>query len=165
MSLKFQITSVFDALSVYDNILLSLQADQSPWSLICSLTRRELDRKVLDILQQFRLEALADDLAGQLSHGQKQWLEIAMAIARDPKLLLLDEPTAGMSPEERRITGELLRPIKSSCSMLIVEHDLDFIKNISDMITVMGQGRVLDYGTPSEIEASEKVQEVYVTRV
>ena len=70
-----------------------------------------------------------------------------------------------MSPEERRITGELLRPIKSSCSMLIVEHDLDFIKDISDMITVMGQGRVLDYGAPSEIEASEKVQEVYVTRV
>jgi ABC-type uncharacterized transport system ATPase subunit len=72
------------------------------------------------------------DLAGELSHGEQQWLEIAMALARAPKLLLLDEPTAGMSPQERRATGELLMPIKQTCSLLIVEHDLDFIKDICD---------------------------------
>ncbi len=165
MSLKFQITSVFDTLSVYDNVLLSLQAEGTPWQLMRSHTRKDLDSEVLSILEQFRLDNLSDDLAEELSHGQKQWLEIAMAMARNPKLLLLDEPTAGMSPEERRVTGELLGPIKTSCSILIVEHDLDFIKNISDVITVLGQGKILDHGTPAEIEVSEKVQEVYVTRV
>ena len=110
-------------------------------------------------------EPQADDLAGELSHGEQQWLEIAMALAPGPRLLLLDEPTAGMSPEERRVTGDLLRPIKERCSMLIVEHDLDFIKDLSDVITVLDQGRVLDNGTPKQIETSERVKEVYVTRV
>lgn len=165
MSLKFQITSVFDLLSIYDNVLLSLQADQTLWQLMRSRSRRELHPRVMGILAQFRLAERADDLAGELSHGEQQWLEIAMALARNPKLLLLDEPTAGMSPEERRITGDLLRPIKDHCSLLIVEHDLDFIKNLSDVITVLGQGKVLDHGTPEHIEASERVQEVYVTRV
>lgn len=165
MSLKFQITSVFDGLSVYDNILLSLQADQSLWRLARSRSRRALHPRVMEVLGQFNLADRADDLAGALSHGEQQWLEIALALARDPKLLLLDEPTAGMSPEERRITGELLKPIKARCSLLIVEHDLDFIKDMSDVITVLGQGRVLDHGTPEHIESSKSVQEVYVTRV
>jgi branched-chain amino acid transport system ATP-binding protein len=165
MSLKFQITSVFDGLSVYDNVLLSLQADQTLWQLARSRSRRALHPRVLDVLGQFNLADRADDLAGALSHGEQQWLEIAVAQARNPKLLLLDEPTAGMSPEERRITGELLKPMKARCSLLIVEHDLDFIKDMSDVITVLGQGQVLDHGTPEHIEASERVQEVYVTRV
>ena len=165
MSLKFQITSVLNALSVYDNILLSLQAENSLWHLIGSRSRRDLHGRVIDILTQFRLDQRADDLAGELSHGQQQWLEIAMSLARSPKLLLLDEPTAGMSPEERRATGELLVPIKKSCSMLIVEHDLDFIKGLCDVITVLDQGQLLDNGTVAEIERSKRVQEVYVTRV
>ena len=165
ISLKFQITSVFNSLSVYDNILLSLQAEHSVWHLVGSRSRRTLHPRVMDMLRQFRIEARADDLAGELSHGEQQWLEIAMALAPGPKLLLLDEPTAGMSPEERRVTGELLRPIKERCSMLIVEHDLDFIKDLSDVITVLDQGRVLDHGTPEQIEASQRVKEVYVTRV
>ena len=165
MSLKFQITSVFNLLSVYDNILLSIQAAHSVWHLARSRSRQELHSQVMDILSEFRIESRADDLAGELSHGEQQWLEIAMALAPGPRLLLLDEPTAGMSPEERRVTGELLRPIKERCSMLIVEHDLDFIKSLSDVITVLDQGRVLDCGTPEQIEASERVKEVYVTRV
>ncbi len=165
ISLKFQIHSVFTSLSVYDNILLSLQAEHSVWHLVGSRSRRTLHPRVMDMLRQFRIEARADDLAGELSHGEQQWLEIAMALAPGPKLLLLDEPTAGMSPEERRVTGELLRPIKERCSMLIVEHDLEFIKELSDVITVLDQGRVLDHGTPEQIEASQRVKEVYVTRV
>ena len=165
MSLKFQITSVFNQLSVYDNILLSLQATQPLLRLAGSQSRERLDSKVMETLAEFRIEARANDLAGELSHGEQQWLEIAMALAPGPRLLLLDEPTAGMSPEERRVTGDLLRPIKERCSMLIVEHDLDFIKDLSDVITVLDQGRVLDNGTPKQIETSERVKEVYVTRV
>ena len=165
MSLKFQITSVFNQLSVYDNILLSLQATQPLLRLAGSRSRESLDAKVMETLGEFRIEARAGDLAGDLSHGEQQWLEIAMALAPGPRLLLLDEPTAGMSPEERRLTGDLLRPIKERCSMLIVEHDLDFIKDLSDVITVLDQGQVLDNGTPEQIETSERVKEVYVTRV
>jgi len=165
MSLKFQITSVFNQLSVYDNILLSLQATQPLLRLAGSQSRESLDAKVMETLGEFRIEARAGDLAGELSHGEQQWLEIAMALAPGPRLLLLDEPTAGMSPEERRLTGDLLRPIKERCSMLIVEHDLDFIKDLSDVITVLDQGQVLDNGTPEQIETSERVKEVYVTRV
>ena len=165
MSLQFQITSVFNQLSVYDNILLSLQATQPLLRLAGSRSRESLDAKVMETLAEFRIEARADDLAGELSHGEQQWLEIAMALAPGPRLLLLDEPTAGMSPEERRLTGDLLRPIKERCSMLIVEHDLDFIKDLSDVITVLDQGQVLDNGTPEQIETSERVREVYVTRV
>lgn len=155
MSLKFQITSVFNLLSVYDNILLSIQASHSLSSLAGSRSRQELHPQVMDTLSEFGIEGRADDLAGELSHGEQQWLEIAMALAPGPRLLLLDEPTAGMSPEERRVTGDLLRPIKERCSMLIVEHDLDFIKDLSDVITVLDQGQVLDNGTPKQIETSD----------
>lgn len=165
LSLKFQITAVLSELSVYDNVLLALQAGQSLWSLIRSRTRRGLHAHVLSSLERFRLAERADDLAGELSHGEQQWLEIAMALAPRPKLLLLDEPTGGMSPEERRVTGELLAPIKSECALLIVEHDLDFIRNICDRLTVLDQGKVLDDGTVGEIEKSAKVQQVYTSRV
>ena len=165
LSLKFQITAVLPELSVYDNVLLALQAGQNLWSLIRSRTRRAMHGDVMASLHRFRLAGRADDLAGELSHGEQQWLEIAMALAPRPKLLLLDEPTGGMSPEERRMTGELLLPIKSECALLIVEHDLDFIKNICDHLTVLDQGRVLDDGTVEEIQRSPKVQEVYTTRV
>ena len=99
------------------------------------------------MLEQFRLVNRADEPASALSHGQQQWLEIAMALAPEPKLLLLDEPTGGMSLEERRVTGELLQPIKARCSLVIVEHDLDFIRDICDRLTVLDQGSVLDCGT------------------
>ena len=165
LSLKFQITAVLQELSVYDNVLLALQSAQGPWSLIRSRTRRGLHGQVMQWLDRFRLADRADDLAGELSHGEQQWLEIAMALAPRPKLLLLDEPTGGMSPEERRVTGELLLPIKAECALLIVEHDLDFIKSICDRLTVLDQGRVLGDGTVEEIENSPRIQEVYTSRV
>ena len=165
LSLKFQITAVLPELSVYDNVLLALQSSQTTWSLFRSSSRDRLHDQVLTSISRFRLAARADDLAGELSHGEQQWLEIAMALAGKPKLLLLDEPTGGMSPEERRITGELLMPIKSECSLIIVEHDLDFIKHICDQLTVLDQGKVLDDGTVEEIEHSSRVQEVYTSRV
>ncbi len=99
------------------------------------------------MLEQFRLVDRAHEPASALSHGQQQWLEIAMALAPEPKLLLLDEPTGGMSLEERRVTGELLQPIKQRCSLVIVEHDLDFIRDICDRLTVLDQGQILQTGS------------------
>jgi branched-chain amino acid transport system ATP-binding protein len=164
MSLKFQITSVLPSLTLYDNILLALQAQSSLLDLVLSRTRRLLHDEVMAMLSQFRLAGRAHDAAATLSHGQQQWLEIAMALAAKPRLLLLDEPTGGMSLEERRVTGELLQPIKSHCSLVIVEHDLDFIRDICDRLTVLDQGCVLQSGTVAEIQASKDVQEIYLRR-
>jgi branched-chain amino acid transport system ATP-binding protein len=165
MSLKFQTPAVLPLLSGHDNVLLALQADQSPWSLLRSTTRRAMAAEVAALLERFRLAERADDLAGDLSHGEQQWLEIAMALAPKPKLLLLDEPTGGMSPEERRVTGELLRSIKSACTLIIVEHDLDFVREICDQLTVIDQGCLLGTGTVEQIQRLPKVQEVYTARV
>jgi branched-chain amino acid transport system ATP-binding protein len=164
MSLKFQITSVLPALTLYDNVLLALQAQTSLLDLAFSRTRGVLHDRVMAMLAQFRLADRAHESAAALSHGQQQWLEIAMALASEPKLLLLDEPTGGMSLEERRVTGELLQPIKKRCSLVIVEHDLDFIRDICDRLTVLDQGRVLDSGSIADIQSSHKVQEVYLRR-
>lgn len=164
MSLKFQITSVLPTLTLYDNILLALQAQSSLLDLVLSRTRDALHDQVMAMLNQFRLADRAYDAAAALSHGQQQWLEIAMALASKPRLLLLDEPTGGMSLEERRVTGELLQPIKAQCSLVIVEHDLDFIRDICDRLTVLDQGRVLESGTVPEIQASKSVQEIYLRR-
>ncbi|MEA2742560.1 MAG: urea transport system ATP-binding protein [Acetobacteraceae bacterium] len=165
LSLKFQITSVVPALTVYDNMLLALQAQNSLSSLIFSRTRGLLHERVLETLDQFRLAARAADPAAALSHGQQQWLEIAMALAPEPRLLLLDEPTAGMNLEERRLTGKLLIPVKRRCSLVIVEHNLDFIRDICDVLTVLDQGVVLESGAMEQVQNSRKVQEIYLTRV
>jgi branched-chain amino acid transport system ATP-binding protein len=165
LSLKFQITAVLTELSVYDNVLLALQSAETSWQLLRSSSRMRLDHDVMMALNRFRLADRADDLAGELSHGEQQWLEIAMALAPKPKLLLLDEPTGGMSPEERRVTGELLAPIKPDCTLIIVEHDLDFIKNICDQLTVLDQGSVIASGSIDQIQRDQRVQEIYTSRV
>ena len=164
LSLKFQITAVLRSLTVYDNLLLALQSADGVGALLLSRTRRGRHGRVMEQLAAFRLADRAEDVAGALSHGQQQWLEIAMALATRPRLLLLDEPTGGMSPEERHATGELLRPIRGGCALVIVEHDLDFIKGLCDRLTVLDGGRVLDHGTVEEIERSVRVQEVYTRR-
>lgn len=163
MSLKFQITSILPALSVYDNVLLAVQAQDAMTALLLSRTREPLHARIMEMMEQFRLDGRPDELAGALSHGQQQWLEIAMALAREPRLLLLDEPTAGMSPQERRATGDLLAPIKDRCSLLIVEHDLDFIRDICDTLTVLDQGRIVDSGPTQIVQNSAKVKEVYLS--
>jgi branched-chain amino acid transport system ATP-binding protein/urea transport system ATP-binding protein len=165
LSLKFQVTSVFPELSVYHNVLLALQAHDGLPALTFSRTRDRLHDRVMEILAELRLRERASAAAGVLSHGEQQWLEIAMALASRPRLLLLDEPTGGMSVEERRATGQLLVGLKRSCSMVVVEHDLDFIREICDVLTVLDQGRVLETGTVEQIQKSRKVQEVYLTRV
>ena len=165
LNLKFQITAILPQLTVYDNLLLALQTNHSIWELISSKSKYLYYEKIIEVLENFKLIKKVDTLAGELSHGLQQWLEIAMVVVKKPELLLLDEPTAGMSPQERQVTGELLVPLKSYCSLIIVEHDLDFIKNICDYITVLDQGKVLETGSIEKIRTSKKVQEVYTTRV
>jgi branched-chain amino acid transport system ATP-binding protein len=162
LSLKFQITAVLAQLSVYDNVLLALQAQESMLGLMLSRSRSALHGRIMYLLSRFRLEPRRDELAGVLSHGEQQWLEISMALASQPKVLLLDEPTAGMSPQERRATGELLVPIKESCSLLIVEHDIDFIKDICDSLTVLDQGQVVESGPTIQVQNSKRVREAYL---
>ena len=165
LSIKFQITAVFPSLTVYDNVLLALQAKDSIASLAASRSRARLHEQVLSSLGRFGLLDRLDNQAGSLSHGQQQWLEIAMALACEPKLLLLDEPTAGMSGAERIATGELLAPLRKKCAVLIVEHDLAFLRDICDVLTVLDQGKVLETGTVTAVRASKKVQDVYLSRV
>ena len=165
LNLKFQITAILPQLTVYDNLLLALQTNHSIWDLISSKSKYLYYEKIIEVLENFKLIKKVDTLAGELSHGLQQWLEIAMVVVKKPELLLLDEPTAGMSPQEREVTGELLVPLKSYCSLIIVEHDLDFIKDICDYITVLDQGKVLETGSIEKIRTSKKVQEVYTTRV
>ena len=165
LNLKFQITAILPQLTVYDNLLLALQTNRSIWELISSKSKYLYYEKIIEVLENFKLIKKVDTLAGELSHGLQQWLEIAMVVVKKPELLLLDEPTAGMSPQERQVTGELLVPLKSYCSLIIVEHDLDFIKNICDYITVLDQGKVLETGSIEKIRTSKKVQKVYTTRV
>jgi branched-chain amino acid transport system ATP-binding protein/urea transport system ATP-binding protein len=165
MSLKFQITSIVPSLSVYDNVLLALQAQDSMRALVMSRTRNAMDERTMALLAEFHLDGSPEQPAGTLSHGQQQWLEIAMALSRDPRLLLLDEPTAGMSHQERRATGDLLGPLRQRCSLLIVEHDLDFIKDICDTLTVLDQGLVVDSGATRAVQNSEKVKEAYLVHV
>ena len=150
---------------MYDNVLLATQARGTMLDLLRSRTRGALHDHIMESLARFKLVERAHDLAGVLSHGQQQWLEIAMALASEPRLLLLDEPTAGMSLEERKATGELLLPLQTSCTMVIVEHDLDFIRDICDMLTVLDQGRVVGSGTVTEMQQNPRVQEVFLSRV
>ena len=167
LSRSFQVTNIFHRMTVLENIrcgvLWSLGYKYSFWHFVAR--RRDINESAERVLEQIGLSAKRQMPAGMLSYTDQRALELGITIAGGAKVVLLDEPTAGMSPEERRITGELLKPMKARCSLLIVEHDLDFIKDMSDVITVLGQGQVLDHGTPEHIEASERVQEVYVTRV
>lgn len=165
LSIKFQISSILPMLSVYDNVLLAIQARDRMRSLLRSHTRRAWHDRITVALERFNLGERANDLAGELSHGQQQWLEITMALAPEPCVLLLDEPTAGMSVEERKLTGELLAPLRASCALVIVEHDLDFIRDLCDVLTVLDQGRVVGSGTVVDMQQNPRVQEVFLSRV
>lgn len=165
LSIKFQLARVYRDQTVEENLLLALQSRSSLAGLVFSRSRRQLVPRVRGQLDAFGLTAVRERPAGELSHGEQQWLEIAMAMATDPKVLLLDEPTGGMSRQERSRTGELIRVAAERCTVVIVEHDLDFIRTLCDRITVLHQGGRVATGTPAEIERDPKVAEVYLTRV
>lgn len=165
MAIKFQLARIYLEKTVRENLLISLQAKESFWNQLLSRTLKSFEQKIMSLAEEFQLADYLDESAKSLSHGQQQWLEIAMAMASNPKLLLLDEPTAGMSPKERADTAILIKKASTKCGILIVEHDLDFIKEICNRISVLHQGNIIATGTPSEIENDAKVKEVYLTRV
>jgi urea transport system ATP-binding protein len=161
---KFQKPTVFEHLTVFENLELALATDKGVRrSLVFRLTGLEKDR-LGEVLQTIHLADSAARLAGNLSHGQKQWLEIGMLLMQDPKLLLLDEPVAGMTDEETERTAQLFLTLKGKHSLMVVEHDMSFIRTISEKVTVLCDGAVLAEGTLDEVQADERVIEVYLGR-
>ncbi len=161
---KFQKPTVFEHLSVFENLELALKTDKRVRpSVFFNMDSAQADR-LLHVLHTIHLTDSVRRLAGTLSHGQKQWLEIGMLLMQDPKLLLLDEPVAGMTDEETERTAELFLSLKGQHSLLVVEHDMSFIKAISDIVTVLCDGSVLAQGTLDQVQADERVIEVYLGR-
>ena len=158
----FQTPSVFDQLSVLDNLDLAASFRLPLRKLLRQ--RKTSDERVAKALETVGLSERADDLAGVLSHGQKQWLEIGMLLVQDPQLLLLDEPVAGMSKEERVRTGELLEDIARTRTVVVVEHDMEFLRRFARRVTVMHEGKILCEGSVAEVQANSHVQEVYLGR-
>jgi urea transport system ATP-binding protein len=159
----FQTPSVFDELTVLENIDIA-ESFRLPFR---SLLRRRkgMSDEVAQALEQVGLTELADNDAGSLSHGQKQWLEVAMVLVQRPRLLLLDEPVAGMTQKERLRTGELITKIAlEGTTVLVVEHDMDFVRRFAHKVTVMHEGKILTEGTVAEVQQNETVREVYLGR-
>ena len=161
---KFQKPTVFDSHTVFDNLELALKSNRSPgatlWWRGSATERRRIDQ----ILEVIRLTAVSDRLAGGLSHGQKQWLEIGMLLAQDPKLLLVDEPVAGMTDVETRQTAELLKEINREHTVVVVEHDMAFVRDLGVKVTCLHEGSVLAEGTIDQVSTNERVVEVYLGR-
>jgi len=161
---KFQKPTVFEQLSVFENLELALKTEKGvKSSMFFRLDSAQADR-LADVLHTIHLAQSVNRQAGNLSHGQKQWLEIGMLLMQDPKLLLLDEPAAGMTDEETARTAELFLQLKGQHSLMVVEHDMSFIRTISDIVTVLSEGSVLAQGTLDQVQNDERVIEVYLGR-
>jgi urea transport system ATP-binding protein len=161
---KFQTPSVYIYHTVFENVLLSLKGSRGVFSSLFHRTTEEQRSRINEVLNTVGLAGRADGKAGALSHGQKQWLEIGMLIAQDPKLLLVDEPAAGMSDEETHKTGELLLRLEGKHSIIVIEHDMTFVRQIARKVTVLHQGSVLCEGTVDQVQNNERVIEVYLGR-
>ena len=159
---KFQKPTVFGEHSVFENLELAMAGDKSVWStLVARLSSEQRDR-IAETLALVGLAAEQDRDAGSLSHGQKQWLEIGMLLMQDPQLLLVDEPVAGMTPQEVERTAELLVSLAGKRSVVVVEHDMEFVRSIARKVTVLHEGRVLAEGTIDECQNNREVVEVYL---
>jgi urea transport system ATP-binding protein len=159
---KFQTPRVYQNLSPRRNLELAIKGSHSPLTLLFgSLSRDQRDR-VQELLAVVGLESHAGQAAGSLSHGQKQWLEIAMLLAQDPDLLLVDEPVAGLSDEETERTGTLLRSLAGDHTVLVIEHDMEFIRNLDCPVTVLHEGHVLFEGSMEQVQNDPRVIEVYL---
>ncbi len=161
---KFQTPSVYKSHTVYDNLILSLNRQRGVFKTLFYKESAEDRERIMEVLKTIRLEGRKDDLAGMLSHGQKQWLEIGMLLAQDPQILLIDEPAAGMSDEETERTGELLLSLEKKHSLIVIEHDMEFIRQIARKVTVLHQGHVLKDGSFAHVKSDPEVVEVYLGR-
>jgi urea transport system ATP-binding protein len=159
----FQTASVFEQISVLQNLDIAAGLHRKAWGLL--LPRRKVPERVEQVLETIGLAGVAHRPAGILAHGQKQWLEIGMLLVQDARVMFLDETVAGMSTDERDETGDLLQRIVGDRTIIVIEHDMDFMRRYADVVTVMHAGRVLAEGTVSEVQADPRVQEVYLGTV
>jgi urea transport system ATP-binding protein len=161
---KFQKPTVFEMHTVEDNLRLALKADRRPRATLFWRDSVAEERRLADLLQTIRLASLRNRVAGSLSHGQKQWLEIGMLLAQEPKLMLVDEPVAGMTDAETRQTAELLKEINRDRTVVVVEHDMAFVRELGVKVTVLHEGSVLAEGSIDQVSSNERVIEVYLGR-
>ncbi|MAL79012.1 MAG: urea ABC transporter ATP-binding protein UrtD [Sneathiella sp.] len=161
---KFQKPTVFESQTVFHNLELSLKGDKGVRrTLFAALTDAEVAR-IMEVLKIIRLTDKVNNLAGSLSHGQKQWLEIGMLLMQDPDLLLVDEPVAGMTDAETEQTAILLREISANHSVVVVEHDMEFVRALNSRVTVLHEGSVLAEGSLEAVQNNSRVIEVYLGR-
>jgi urea transport system ATP-binding protein len=161
---KFQKPTVFESHTVEDNLRLALKADRHAFATLLWRGSPEETARINGILDTVRLTPLRARLAGSLSHGQKQWLEIGMLLAQEPKLMLVDEPGAGMTDAETRQTAELLKEINRTRTVIVVEHDMTFVRDLGVKVTVLHEGSVLAEGTIDQVSENERVIDVYLGR-
>jgi urea transport system ATP-binding protein len=161
---KFQTPTVFDMHTVEDNLLLALKADRRPFPTLFARRTASEKERIDALLERIRLKDARARRASELSHGQKQWLEIGMLLAQEPKLLLVDEPAAGMTDRETADTADLLREIAQTRSVVVVEHDMTFVRDLGVKVTVLHEGSVLAEGSLDVVSANERVVEVYLGR-
>jgi urea transport system ATP-binding protein len=161
---KFQRPTVFEPLSVRDNVLLALNGDRSPGFTLWARETADESMRIEEILTTIRLASERERRAGELSHGQKQWLEIGMLLAQEPRLLLVDEPVAGMTDAETAATADLLREINRSRSVVVVEHDMAFVRALEVKVTVLHEGSVIAEGSIDHVQNDPRVIEVYLGR-
>lgn len=159
---KFQTPSIYENLTVYENLEVSYPSARNVMQALFFKVDEAIDEKIRDVAARIFLADSLDLEASLLSHGQKQWLEIGMLLIQDPELLMLDEPVAGMSVKEREQTANLLKDICTDRSVIVIEHDMEFVERIAERVTVMHQGQVLADGPLDEIKQNEKVIEVYL---
>src|SRR5215475_10550505 len=161
---KFQKPTVFEMHTVEDNIRLALKSDRRVRATLAWRESSEQADRIRTILETIRLALLRNRIAGSLSHGQKQWLEIGMLLAQEPKLLLVDEPVAGMTDAETRQTAELLKEINRDRTVVVVEHDMTFVRDLGVRVTVLHEGTVIAEGSIDQVSSNERVIEVYLGR-
>ncbi|MCL4475511.1 MAG: ABC transporter ATP-binding protein [Nitrospirae bacterium] len=163
ISRSFQRTNIFPRLTTFENIRIAAQSRKVTYDLWGNWKRHhDLNEKAEELLRLIRLEEEKDSMAGTLSYGQQRYLEIGISLATDPEILLLDEPTAGMSPVESMQAAEFIKELSGKLTVMLVEHDMEVVMGISDSITVMHNGAILAEGTPSEIRCNQEVQRVYL---
>ena len=161
---KFQRPTVFEHQTVFENLMMALANPRDPIAGIFYALNRSDRERVQDVAEQINLQDVLQSEAGILSHGQKQWLEIGMLLAQEPKLLLVDEPAAGMTPAERERTVNILREVSKTRSVVVIEHDMEFVRNLDCRVTVLHEGSVLAEGFIDHVVNNEEVIDVYLGR-
>jgi urea transport system ATP-binding protein len=159
---KFQTPNIFKSLTVFENLALSVKSKRGVMATLAGVFHRNGHGRIYEILETVGLVSKANRLAGLLAHGEKQWLELGMVMAQEPELLLIDEPVAGMTPRESERTGDLLLSMARKHTLIVIDHDMTFVRQIARTVTVLHEGQILCQGTVGEVQRNPKVIEVYL---